>query len=117
MKIDISSNYLKAEAIKKGDVITIMDPGKEQESKFTYDNGDPKKEYIFTVEHDGIDKKFRMNRTSIKSMVEVFGKETTNWIGKKADVHVLPTPSGDHKMIILSPIVEESTPPQEGWGE
>ena len=34
MKVKFSSQFLKADEVKKGEIITIMDPGKEQESKF-----------------------------------------------------------------------------------
>jgi hypothetical protein len=107
MKVKFSSQYLKADEVKKGAIITILDPGKEQESKFTYDNGDPKMEYVFTVEYNGDQKQMRMNTTSRRSMVEAFGDDTISWVGKQAKLFIMPTPKGDKNMIVLDPVVEK----------
>ena len=109
MKITSGGNYLKADLVKKGDIIKILDEGTiETSTKFTYDDGTPKKEFVFTVEHKGIKTKMRMNKASRVALVTAFGDETKGWIGREASCYVMPTPSGDKKMIILEPIFTEA---------
>ena len=110
MKMEFKSSYISAKEVEKGAVIEILDPGKEQESKFTYENGDPKTDYIFRVMYKGEEKNLRMNTTSRRAMCEAFGFETTDWVGKKAKIQLIPTPKGDNKMIALDPITDD-------WGE
>jgi hypothetical protein len=107
MQIEFKSMFLKADEVKKGETITILDPGVERESKFKYENGDSKVDYVFTVEYQGEQKKLTMNTASRRSMREAFSKDTLNWVGKQAKVFVMPTPKGDKKMIVLDPIIEE----------
>ena len=107
MKITFSGSYLKADEAKKGEVITILDSGKEQLSKFKYEDGNTKTDYLFKVEYMGEEKVLRMNANSRRAMVEAFGDDTENWIGKKAKLFIMPTPNGDKKMIVLDPILEE----------
>jgi len=110
MKIEFTGKFLKADEVKKGATITIIDPGKEQESRFTYADGSPKTDYIFTVKYGEEEKSLRMNMTSLRAMSEAFGRETLDWVGKKAKLFVMPTPNGEHKMIVLDPVTD-------GWAE
>ena len=108
MKIQSSGMYLKADQVKKGDIIKILDEGTiETSTKFTYDDGTPKKEFVFTVEHKGQKVKMRMNKASRVAITSGFGDETKNWVGREASCYIMPTPSGDKKMIILEPVMTE----------
>lgn len=108
MKVKFSSMYLKADEVKKGEIITILDPGKEQESKFTYEDGNPKTEYIFTVEYKTEQKTMRMNTASRRAMVDAFGDETLNWVGKQARIFLMPRNDDPSKnYIVLDPVVEK----------
>jgi len=114
MEIKFTSSYLKADNVKEGDIITIIDPGKEQESKFTYPNGDPKTDYNFTVRYKDEERNLRMNQTSLKRMVKAFTSDTLKWVDQKAKILVLPTPNGDKEMIVLSPMFDNEEE-GEGW--
>ena len=107
MQIEFKSIFLKTDEVKKGETITILDPGTEKESKYKYEDGTPKIDYVFTVEYQGEQKKLTMNTASRRSMREAFGKDTVAWVGKQAKVFVMPTPKGDKKMIVLDPITEQ----------
>ena len=110
MIIKFSSKYLKADEVKKGETIKFLDAGVEQESKFTYENGDVKMEYVFQVEYQGDQKTYRMNATSRHAMADAFGIDTKAWVGKVVKLFVMPTPKGDQKMIVLDPVVDETWP-------
>lgn len=107
MKIRFSGNFLKADQVKKGEIVTILNAGEERTSKYTYEDGNPKMEYVFEVDYNGDKKSLRMNATSRRAMVEAFGDETIGWIGKQAKLFTMPTPNGDKKMIVLDPVKEE----------
>lgn len=113
MKLTNGSNYLKADKVEKGTVITFLDAGAiEISDKYRYKNedgtdGDFRKSLIFGVTYKGENKKLRVNTSSKIALIEAFGEDTDSWVGKNATIHVLPTPNGGNKMIVLDPIVSK----------
>lgn|SRR3990167_4231073 len=109
MKLTSTSNYLKSDAVKKGDIIKILDEGiVETSEKYTYDDGNPKKSFVFLVEHKGQKVKMRLNKASRVAMIQAFSDETKAWIGREATCFVMPTSDGLKKMIILEPILRDT---------
>lgn len=117
MKLQKSGEYLKAETVDKGSIITFKDEGTiEVSDKYRYKNqdgteGDFRKSLVFFVSYKGEDKKLRVNAASRTGLVEAWGDETKSWIGKSAIIHVLPTPNGGNKMIVLEPASSNGTRP------
>lgn len=109
MKLQKPGSYIKAEEVEKGTIITFKDEGTiEVSDKYRYQNkdgseGEFRKSLVFMVSYKGEDKKLRVNTASRTGLVEAWGDETKSWIGKSAIVHVLPTPNGGNKMIVLEP--------------
>jgi hypothetical protein len=87
---------------KTGDIITFKTDVRQIAKEF---NGEQKTMVEVTIEVNGKEKIYTINRTSFKAMEEAFG-DSANWIGKSASVFVAPTPKGDRKMILLDPIVD-----------
>lgn len=113
MKMTKGGDYLKTDATDlKGAIITIQDEGSiEVSDKYKYKNedgteGEFRKSLVFSVLFKGENKKLRMNMASKTACMEAWGDESKTWIGKKATIHILPTPNGDKKMIVLDPIIE-----------
>ena len=107
MKIGSGGEYLKAKTADKGETIEFKDAGKIVESdRYTYEDGSPKKDYVFEVYYKKEIKLLRVNKASRTAMIEAFGDETNDWIGKKAKIMIMPTPNGDNKMIVLDPMTE-----------
>ena len=105
MKVSIGGSYLKADPMLKGKTIKFVNEGEiETSDKYTYEDGTPIKHLVFEVDLGGEKKKLRVNKASKVSMIEAFGEETKDWIGKEARIIVMPTPNGDKKMIVLEPI-------------
>lgn len=109
MKLQKPGAYIKAEEAEKGSIITFKDAGTiEVSDKYRYKNtdgteGDFRKSLVFLVGYKGEEKKLRVNTASRTGLVEAWGDETNAWIGKSAIIHVLPTPNGNNKMIVLEP--------------
>lgn len=116
MKITKGGEYLKPDTIEKGSVITFLDEGTiEVSDKYRYKNqdgteGEFRRSLVFLVKYKGEDKKFRMNTASRIACHDAWGNESKNWIGKQSTVHVLPTPNGSNKMIVLDPVVSKDAP-------
>ena len=68
--------------IKDGDVITIQSGGKQVEGQFGTQN-------IFEILTPNGEFVMSVNQTSINSMVDEWGEESENWIGKKVKIHAI----------------------------
>ena len=120
MRMNTGGGYLKAKDVKNGEVIKFLDEGRwEASDKFKYESGDPVQNCIFKVEYQGDEKQYRINKASRVAMIEAFGDESKDWVGKQATMMVIPTPNGNDKMIVLQPIADNRTPKQTktAWDE
>ncbi len=86
MKVTIDSAFLKAGVnIKDGELITFADEGKTEQDKKS-----GKARTIFTVTTPSEDDKlYGPNNTSLRAMIELYGDDTKDWVGKKARVNIL----------------------------
>ena len=81
-------NYLKASDVMNGDRVTFMDEGEWTESKFTKEDGSPRMQFVMTVKCKGEEKKMRINKTNSDTLVDAYGPETQEWIGKQAIITI-----------------------------
>ncbi len=121
VKVYTGGSFLKALPEVKGKALTIKNEGKYVESKYAYPDGNPKTDFIFEIVVEGEEKKLRMNKASQVAMIEAFGDESSEWIGQRARIIIMPTPNGENKMIVLDPITEvqpqTKSPEQAAWDE
>lgn len=104
MKIEKKRTWLKADNIKSGDTITILNEGEIVTSgRFTYANGEPKKDLVLLVKHNDAEFDMTINATNKKVLLGAFGDETKNWVGKvcKADVVMVMIGGSTKKSIML----------------
>ena len=112
MKVSKGGNYVKADPALRGKVVKFLNEGEiELSDKYEYDDGTPVKSFVFDVEIGGERKRMRVNKASKVAMMEAFGDETKDWIGKEAKIIIMPTPNGENKMIVLEPVNVK------GWDE
>jgi hypothetical protein len=79
-RISLGAFAKKGEDIKDGDIITIANEGKQIEGQFGTQD-------IFLIKLvDGQEKNFSFNSTSMNNMIDVFGEDSKNWIGKQVKV-------------------------------
>ena len=86
--IKIESPFLKAGInVKKGDIIKLVDEGFQKEMKGF--DGKMKNVWEFTVElPNGENKAYTMNVSTQKVLIEQYGEDTKNWIGKPLEVSI-----------------------------
>lgn len=83
-------NWLKSADVKNGDVLTILSEGEIVTSpRYTYKNGEPKKDFIIKVNHNDKECDFTVNATNDKTLIKSFGKDTKLWLGKTIIVNVV----------------------------
>ncbi len=84
-------NWLKSSDVKSGDVLKIVDEGKNVTSgKFTNEKtGEPKIQFVLKVLHNGQERDFTINSTNDKTLIRSFGQETKGWIGKEIKVDII----------------------------
>ena len=79
-KESVGSFLKKGEDIKDGDIITIANEGKEQEGEYGVQN-------IFLVKlKDGREGNVGFNQTTINGLVDAFGENALEWVGKEVKV-------------------------------
>lgn len=106
VKLTGSKNWIKSSDIKTGDILTILNEGEWQESsKFTYDDGNPVKQFVVRVEFGGEEKDLTMNKVSRTNLSEAWGDETSEWVGKKVVAEKVKVMVGGEvkDTVILSP--------------
>lgn len=113
VKLNQGGKYLSVKTAERGEKVKFNNAGEwRQNTKFTYEDGTPKNELIFQVHHNGEDKELKVNKASQINLSEAWGDDTEAWVGKTSKINIMPTPNGQHKMIVLEP-TEEAT----GWDE
>ncbi len=103
MKVEVpetETRFLKAGTnIKDEDLITFIDEGKWETADF---GGKKKERFNITVKiPSGEEKIATLNNTSLQAIVEAYGDESSEWVGKEAKINVLSQMvSGERKEVI-----------------
>lgn len=80
-------NWLKAQDIKDGDILKILDKGDFVTSaKFTKANGEPKKDFVCKVEYNGNKYDLTINKSRRDDLISAFGKDSEGWVNKTCKV-------------------------------
>lgn len=97
-----SGEWLKSADANNGDVITFRDEGAWQENKrFTYDDGNPKMDFVVSVAHNEVDKPMRLNATNRTTLIDAYGKDTAAWVGKTATIEKVKALIGGKTMDVV----------------
>lgn len=97
-------NFIKADRdVTGGELVKFLNEGNYVESQFTNPDGSKKMNLEFSLELNGEAKKMAVNKTSQKALINKWGKNTAQWVGKIAKVNIGITPQGK-KCIFLEPI-------------
>ena len=84
MKLETGS-YLKTAEVNTGESVTFRNEGEWVENtKYTYEDGTPRQDFVIGVTYKGDDKKMRLNKMSRDAMVLAYGSDTADWVGKPA---------------------------------
>ena len=94
--------FLKAADVTTGDKILIKDEGAWVENtKYKYPDGSPKVDFIISVTFKEEDLDFRVNKTNRTTLMGLFGKDTTLWVGKTVELEKIKTLIGGKQMDVL----------------
>lgn len=85
-KVSVGAFAKKGVDINNGDMITIANEGKQIPSAF-----DPEKtQDVFLVKlKTGEEKNINVNQTSMNGLIDAFGDDSLNWIGKEVKCHLI----------------------------
>ena len=100
-------NFLKTSEVKGGEIITFLTEGEwVKNTKFTYENGDPKNDFVIKVEILEVEKSMRLSKVNRETLKAAFGDETAEWIGKQAKITKVKAMIGGkmQDMIILETV-------------
>jgi len=99
-------NYLKTADVKNGDAIIFKDEGEFVEStRWTYEDGTPRRDFVIGVEWNGVAKKMRLNKTNRDILVDAYDEDTAGWVGMGAVITVEKIMVAGKKLdtIVLTP--------------
>lgn len=89
--VDKKSNKKCEADIKDGDIVKILDEGTTVPDKFNQG----KVKQTFKIETRNGVKVKDFNATTINNLIEAFGKDTKEWIGKEIKLWIFKVPSTD----------------------
>lgn len=102
-----SGNFLKAEDSQGGEIVEILAAGYFE----SIETGDHEKKQVlnYKVSVNGAEKIFTPNKSNGNIMIEAWGVNDDQWIGKKFYIRIETIRAFGKKMksIIVEPIVEE----------
>lgn len=77
-RVSVGSFLKKGEDIKDKDIVEIANEGKEVEGQFGIQN-------LFLIKtSDGKEGNVSFNQTTLNCLIDAYGEDSKNWIGKKA---------------------------------
>lgn len=79
--------------IKNGDTITLKSAGEVEEGQYGA-------QFVMNIETRNGDKRMNVNQTSINVMIDAFGDESTDWVGKEVTVYTKKDIINNKKVII-----------------
>ena len=87
MKIEIKSDYIKVnEDVKHGDIVQLQNEGEYRTIKI---RGETRETLQFKILlSNGEEKKYTMNKTTQRNLIQGFGDDSKKWIGKDLKVWV-----------------------------
>jgi hypothetical protein len=102
----MSSQFLRGEDVKSGDIATILDEGEFLDETQT---GFGRAAFRIKVRLGSEEKLWTVNRTSLNNLKKAFGEDTSLWIGKKVRLETsLQNVRGQLRTVIIGfPVVQE----------
>ena len=79
-KVSVGAFLKKGTDFNDGDLLEIANEGNEVEGQYGIQN-------LFLVKIGGKEGNVSFNQTSINGMIDAFGKDSLQWIGKKVKAH------------------------------
>lgn len=87
---DFSGDFLNYDGTQDGDIVVILDEGKVE-----YNEALKKELFNLKIEVNGKQKTYSPSNKAGRTLQEAFGKDSTDWVGKKFTVlHI------DKKMVV-----------------
>ena len=87
-----SGTWVKAADLAAGTRARILDEATRVESQFKDDKGNVKTQDVCKVKFENVgEMNVNLNRATIRGLVDAFGKDSKDWIGKVLKVHTEKT--------------------------
>ena len=82
-RVSVGSFLKKGEDVKQGDIIEIANEGKKVPGEYGEQD-------VFLIKlSDGREGNISFNQTTINNLIDGYGKDSINWIGKKVKIEVI----------------------------
>lgn len=97
----VQSKWLTAQNVKESQTKTVVIIGQGVQEEVVSTKGDKYKALILPIQLDGLTKDWRVNRTSLRKLVEKFGTKTELWVGKSVVLGIVLMQGGKEGLIPL----------------
>lgn len=84
IELDARKSFLVARDVRRNDVVEVLssiDIISEDKSQFG------RKQYQMQVQHDGREKTWTVNYTTLDRLIQEWGKESAEWVGKSIQLY------------------------------
>ena len=82
-KVTVGEFAKKGVDVKNGDLVTIANEGKQIEGQYGIQN-------VFLIKiKKGDEKNISVNQTSMNALIDAFGEDSVNWVGKQVKVWII----------------------------
>ena len=99
-KISVGQFLKRGEDYKNGDSLEIANEGKQVEGQFGLQD-------VFLMKlANGMEGNVSINQTSLNNLIDGYGEDSKNWIGKKVKVMVITIPGQGSRYYFLHPDAE-----------
>ena len=106
VKLNEGGKYLKTAEVNTGEFLEFLSEGEWIENtRYKYPDGNPRVDFIVKIKHNEEEKSFRVNKTNRDILIQAWGVETQDWVGKKAKIEIETVLAGGKRMktILLHP--------------
>jgi len=89
-KLELPSAWLRSTDVEDGDLVTITGEHRVRPAEET-----PFGREVIEVPvklKDGTEKTWTMNKTTLRTLMEAWGSDTKNWVGKKVQIMIREQP-------------------------
>lgn len=97
----VQSKWLTAQNVKESQSKTVVILGQGTQEEVLSSKGEKYKALVLPVQLDTLSKDWRVNRQSLKKLVEKLGSKTEAWVGKQVQLTTMLMQGGKEGIVPL----------------
>ena len=115
-QVPTGGKWLKAKELKQGDKCKIVSEADWEEGEY---QGQKTNQYCVNVNYNDEERKLKLTMASCNEISPVYGKDSTEWIGKELSLEPIKVMVGGEvkQSILATPVNGDQATAQKAWDE